>query len=159
MALGVLSDGDGLVDASPGADDEGVAGSAGVDGSAGGAELTLITGRLLEHYQSGTQTRRVAELVAARPQLVAQLHPVTAKDRGLEEGGGVRLSNGRGSVVATVGLSTDIRPDTVFLPFHYADEASANLLTSDALDPVSSMPEFKNAVVRVESAVKTGGAQ
>jgi len=123
----------------------------GMHEAARGAELTLITGRLLEHYQSGTQTRRVAELVAARPELVAHLHPVTAKDRGLEEGAGVRLSNGRGSIVATVGLSTDIRPDTVFLPFHYADEASANLLTSDALDPVSSMPEFKNAVVRVEA--------
>lgn len=117
-----------------------------------GDELTLITGRLLEHYQSGAQTRRVPELAAARPELVAQLHPATAKDRGLTEGAGVRLSNGRGSVLAKVGLTTDIRPDTVFLPFHYADGASANLLTSDALDPISSMPEFKNAVVRVEAA-------
>ena len=125
----------------------------GADEVAHGDELTLITGRLLEHYQSGTQTRRVPELAAARPELVAQVHPVTAKDRGLVDGGDVRLWNGRGSVVATVGLSTDIRPDTVFLPFHYADGASANLLTSDALDPISSMPEFKNAVVRVEALV------
>ena len=127
----------------------------GADEVAHGDELTLITGRLLEHYQSGTQTRRVPELAAARPELVAQVHPVTAKDRGLEEGADVRLWNGRGSLVAKVGLSTDIRPDTVFLPFHYADGASANLLTSDALDPISSMPEFKNAVVRVEAVVRT----
>ena len=112
-------------------------------------ELTLITGRLLEHYQSGAQTRRVPELAAARPELVAQVHPATAKQRGLDDGAGVRLWNGRGSVVARVGLSRDIRPDTVFLPFHYGDDASANLLTSDALDPISSMPEFKTAVVRI----------
>ncbi len=115
-----------------------------------GDELTLITGRLLEHYQSGAQTRRVPELAAARPDLVAQVHPSTARDRGLDEGADVRLSNGRGSLVAKVGISGDIRPDTIFLPFHYGDGASANLLTSDALDPISSMPEFKHAVVRAE---------
>ncbi|GAA1991003.1 molybdopterin oxidoreductase family protein [Microbacterium pumilum] len=119
------------------------------------AELTLITGRLLAHYQSGTQTRRVPELAAAHPELVAQIHPTTAKDRGLDDGGTVRLSNARGSIDARVGLSSDIRLDTVFLPFHYGDERSANLLTSDALDPISSMPEFKTAVVRAENVVTT----
>lgn len=112
-----------------------------------GAELSLITGRLLEHYQSGAQTRRVPELAEARPELVAQLHPATARDRGLADGDLVRLENGRGAVEARVGLSPDIRPDTVFLPFHFPDAASANLLTSDRLDPVSAMPEFKHAVV------------
>ncbi|GAA1729869.1 molybdopterin oxidoreductase family protein [Microbacterium paludicola] len=112
-----------------------------------GGELSLITGRLLEHYQSGTQTRRVAELEAAQPELVAQLHPATARDRGLVEGGRVRLENARGAIEARVGVSGDIRPDTVFLPFHFPDASSANLLTSSRLDPISSMPEFKNAVV------------
>ncbi|PZU40622.1 MAG: nitrite reductase [Microbacterium sp.] len=113
-------------------------------------ELTLITGRLLEHYQSGAQTRRVAELNDAHPRIVAQMHPVTAADRGLTEGDAVRVSNLRGTVDAVVGMSADIRPDTVFLPFHFADAESANLLTSDAVDPISAMPEFKTAIVRVE---------
>ncbi|WP_203135374.1 molybdopterin oxidoreductase family protein [Microbacterium sp. JZ31] len=112
-----------------------------------GTELSLVTGRLLEHYQSGAQTRRVAELVEAKPELVAQLHPATARDRGLADGDVVRLESPRGAVDARVGLSGDIRPDTVFLPFHFPDGASANLLTSARLDPVSSMPEFKHAVV------------
>jgi assimilatory nitrate reductase catalytic subunit len=113
-------------------------------------QLTLITGRLLEHYQSGTQTRRVPELQDARPTLVAQIHPVTARDRGMTDGSRVRVSNHRGSLTATVSTSLDVRPDTVFLPFHYADNESANLLTNDAVDPVSKMPEFKTTVVRVE---------
>jgi assimilatory nitrate reductase catalytic subunit len=118
--------------------------------AASGRDLTLITGRLLEHYQSGTQTRRVPELRDARPELVAQLHPATAGDRGVREGDRISLTNSRGRLVAAVALSVDIRPDTVFLPFHFGDGASANLLTSDAVDPTSAMPEFKRAVVSVE---------
>ncbi|GGH39535.1 molybdopterin oxidoreductase family protein [Microbacterium album] len=112
-----------------------------------GAQLSLITGRLLEHYQSGAQTRRVPELTEASAELVAQLHPATARDRGLRDGDRVRIENGRGSLEARVGVSGNIRPDTVFLPFHFPDDQSVNLLTDDRLDPVSSMPEFKHAVV------------
>jgi assimilatory nitrate reductase catalytic subunit len=111
-------------------------------------ELTLVTGRLLEHYQSGTQTRRVPELLEARPVLEATMHPSAAADRGLSDGDVVELANDRGTLRARVATSTGIRLDTVFLPFHYPDEHSANLLTSDATDPLSSMPEFKTAVVR-----------
>lgn len=120
-----------------------------------GGELSLITGRLLEHYQSGSQTRRVPELNDASPGLVAQLHPATARDRGVGEGDRVRLENARGALEARVGVSADIRPDTVFLPFHFPDDESANLLTSDRLDPISSMPEFKNAVVTMTRVVPT----
>nr|WP_110589417.1 molybdopterin oxidoreductase family protein [Microbacterium suaedae] len=116
-----------------------------------GSELSLVTGRILEHYQSGTQTRRVAELNEPNPRLVAQMHPVTARDRAIDDGSRIRLTNHRGAVEADVQLSPDIRPDTVFLPFHYAGSESANLLTSAATDPHSAMPEFKNAVVTVEA--------
>ncbi|WP_156759794.1 molybdopterin oxidoreductase family protein [Microbacterium karelineae] len=116
-----------------------------------GSELSLVTGRILEHYQSGTQTRRVAELNDPNPRLVAQMHPVTARDRGIADGSRVRMSNHRGALEADVRLCPDIRPDTVFLPFHYAGPESANLLTSAATDPHSAMPEFKNAVVTVEA--------
>ncbi|WP_460795435.1 molybdopterin oxidoreductase family protein [Microbacterium sp. GXF0217] len=117
-----------------------------------GDELTLITGRLLEHYQSGAQTRRVDELVTARPGLEATVHPTTAADRGMRDGDRVVLVNARGSVSAEIVTDTGIRPDTVFLPFHYSDEHSANLLTIAATDPISAMPEFKRSVVRVLSA-------
>ncbi|AQY02730.1 MULTISPECIES: molybdopterin oxidoreductase family protein [Microbacterium] len=113
--------------------------------------LTLITGRLLEQYQSGTQTRRVSELTEKRPSLVAQLHPATARRHGIGEGDGIRLSNSRGTVQARAELTHDIRPDTVFLPFHYPDGESANLLTDDRVDPHSAMPEFKRALVQLSA--------
>ncbi|KRA23183.1 nitrite reductase [Microbacterium sp. Root61] len=114
-----------------------------------GDTLLLVTGRLLEHYQSGTQTRRVPELQDARPALVVQLHPDSARARGISDGDPVAVRNHRGVVRAIAGLSGDIRPDTVFLPFHYPGDASANLLTSDETDPISAMPEFKRATVYV----------
>jgi assimilatory nitrate reductase catalytic subunit len=116
-----------------------------------GDQLTLITGRLLEHYQSGAQTRRVPELMAARGVLEVTMHPSTAADRGLRDGDSAVLENGRGAVTARVATTVAIRPDTVFLPFHFAGAHSANLLTIDATDPISGMPEFKSAVVRVRA--------
>lgn len=121
--------------------------------TASGDRLNLVTGRLLEQYQSGAQTRRIPELTEKRPALVAQLHPATARRHGIGEGDGIRISNSRGALQARAELTHDIRPDTVFLPFHYADAESANLLTSDQVDPHSAMPEFKRALVQVSAAV------
>jgi len=121
-----------------------------------GGTMTLITGRLLGQYQSGTQTRRVPELLASHPVAEAELHPAAAAGLGLADGDQVRLSNERGVVVCRVRLSADIRYDTVFLPFHYAGSESANLLTEAATDPVSGMPEFKSTIVSV-SAVREPG--
>lgn len=115
-------------------------------------ELTLITGRLLEHYQSGSQTRRVPELSLAQPEVRATLHPVTAQRFGIADGDMIELTNLRGTVRAAALLSRDVRPGDVFLPFHFAEDGTANLLTSDAVDPVSAMPEFKTAAVRVHRA-------
>ncbi|WP_420826043.1 molybdopterin oxidoreductase family protein [Microbacterium excoecariae] len=120
--------------------------------SPAGRELSLITGRLMGHYQSGAQTRRVPELADAAPSLVAEIHPVTARDRGIAEGEPVRVAGARGVVTARARLSADIRPDTVFLPFHYPGAESANLLTSARTDPISAMPEFKNTVVTLAPA-------
>jgi len=113
--------------------------------------LTLITGRLLEHYQSGAQTRRVAELATAQPEARVQVHPATAAGLGLVDGGWAELANERGIVRCRAQLSTDIRPDTVFLPFHFPADQRANLLTAAATDPVSGMPEFKRTAVRVRA--------
>ncbi|MEV7692040.1 molybdopterin oxidoreductase family protein [Microbacterium sp. NPDC089189] len=114
--------------------------------------LTLITGRLLEHYQSGAQTRRVPELLTARPEVTVQLHPATAARLGITMDDTVELSNDRGIVRARAEVTTGIRHDTVFLPFHFADDGCANLLTEAAVDPVSAMPEFKRTRVVVARA-------
>ncbi|WP_324644606.1 molybdopterin oxidoreductase family protein [Pseudarthrobacter sp. LT1] len=108
-----------------------------------GTAMTLITGRLLEHYQSGAQTRRVAELAAAQPEARVQIHPAAAEAMGIAAGTLVSVSNGRGEVVCRAEHSTAIRPETVFLPFHFPGAESANRLTEAATDPVSGMPEFK----------------
>jgi assimilatory nitrate reductase catalytic subunit len=123
---------------------------------AAAGELTLVTGRLLEHYQSGAQTRRVPELHDAQPEALASLHPSTAERLGVADGELVELVNDRGTVRCRTRITTDIRPDSVFLPFHYGDEQAANLLTSDAVDPISSMPEFKTNVVRLERLAEVG---
>jgi assimilatory nitrate reductase catalytic subunit len=112
--------------------------------------LFLTTGRVLAHYQSGTQTRRIAQLVDAAPEPIAEMHPQVAKRYGLADGAPVVLRTRRGSARFRSRVTTLIRPDTVFVPFHWPDESSANRLTNDALDPVSRMPEFKVCAVRVD---------
>jgi assimilatory nitrate reductase catalytic subunit len=113
--------------------------------------LTLITGRLLEQYQSGAQTRRVPELNTAQPHARMQIHPVTAAAFGIAPESGVEISNIRGRVRCVADVTPDIRQDTVFLPFHYAGEECANLLTQGAIDPTSGMPEFKTTAVHVRA--------
>ena len=114
-------------------------------------ELTLVTGRLLGHYQSGAQTRLVPELLEAAPEALLEIHPATAARLGLADGGAVELSNERGLVSCRATLTAGIRPDTVFLPFHFAGDASVNRLVAAAIDPVSGMPEFKRTRVRVRA--------
>ncbi len=110
----------------------------------------LVTGRVLHHYQSGAQTRRVPQLVEASPAPLLEIHPVLADTHGITDGDAVRVTSARGELVATASVTGAIRADTVFLPFHWAGDLSANLLTNDAVDPVSGMPEFKVCAVRVE---------
>jgi assimilatory nitrate reductase catalytic subunit len=117
--------------------------------------MTLITGRLLEHYQSGAQTRRVSELLATQPEAKVQLHPAAATAMGITEGAFVSVANERGEVLCRAELSTAIRPETVFLPFHFPELESANRLTEAATDPVSGMPEFKFNKVWVRAAART----
>lgn len=118
-------------------------------GVATGGTLTLTTGRLLEHYQSGTQTRRVGDLVSTSSEQSLQIHPVTAAGLGILDGAEVEVSNERGTVRAVARLSAAVRPDTVFLSFHFPGAGNANVLTSSETDPVSGMPEFKSTRVSV----------
>jgi assimilatory nitrate reductase catalytic subunit len=112
----------------------------------------LTTGRLMGHYQSGSQTRRVPELAAAQPEPFAEMHPQTARDIGVADGAIVRLTTRRGTMALKARFSPDIRMDTVFVPFHWGNERAANLLTNTALDPIAKIPEFKVCAVRVEPA-------
>ncbi|WP_149830929.1 molybdopterin oxidoreductase family protein [Streptomyces tailanensis] len=109
------------------------------------------TGRVLAHYQSGAQTRRVAELSAAAPEPFIEVHPDTAARSGLADHGLARVTSARGSMTARVRLDPTMRPDTLFVPFHFPGDGRANLFTHPALDPRSGMPEFKVSAVRLDA--------
>jgi assimilatory nitrate reductase catalytic subunit len=119
--------------------------------------LFFTTGRYKEHYNSGAQTRRVAPLVDARPEPRVQLHPHLAARLGVGEGQGLLVESRRGAVAFTVSVSSDIRPDTLFAPFHWGGKQAANVLTSPALDPTSRMPEFKVCAVRARPGEPASG--
>jgi assimilatory nitrate reductase catalytic subunit len=116
----------------------------------------FTTGRYREHYNSGAQTRQVRALVDAQPEPRVQIHPRLAARLGVTDGGLVRLESRRGEVTFVAALSTDIRPDTLFAPFHWGGRAAANILTMPALDPTSRMPEFKICAVRATAATANG---
>ncbi|MGP4085207.1 molybdopterin oxidoreductase family protein [Streptomyces sp. KR55] len=113
--------------------------------------VLLTTGRVVAQYQSGAQTRRVDELNAAAPGPFVELHPRLAERLGAAEGDPVAVVSRRGRAVAPARITASIRPDTVFMPFHWPGEGRANTLTNPALDPTSRMPEFKACAVRVEA--------
>ncbi|MGI5482909.1 molybdopterin oxidoreductase family protein [Streptomyces lavendofoliae] len=119
--------------------------------------VVLTTGRVVSQYQSGAQTRRVDELNAAAPGPFVELHPRLAGRLGVAEGEPVAVVSRRGRAVAPARITTGIRPDTVFMPFHWAGEGRANTLTNPALDPTSRMPEFKVCAVRLEAVRPAGG--
>ncbi|UQT58697.1 molybdopterin oxidoreductase family protein [Streptomyces durmitorensis] len=114
--------------------------------------VLLTTGRVLAQYQSGAQTRRVDELNSAAPGPFVELHPRLAARLKVEEGEPVTVVSRRGKAVAPARITSTIRSDTVFMPFHWPGEGRANSLTNPALDPVSRMPEFKVCAVRLERA-------
>ncbi|MEV8564602.1 molybdopterin oxidoreductase family protein [Streptomyces sp. NPDC051322] len=112
----------------------------------------LTTGRVVSQYQSGAQTRRVPELNTAAPGPFVELHPRLADRIGAVDGEPLAVTSRRGRAVAPARITESIRPDTVFMPFHWPGEGRANTLTNPALDPTSRMPEFKVCAVRVERA-------
>ncbi|WKU46065.1 molybdopterin oxidoreductase family protein [Streptomyces sp. VNUA116] len=132
------------------------------DGPDGAYPLYLTTGRVVGQYQSGAQTRRVDELNRSAPGPFVEVHPVLARRLGVADGEPLAVTSRRGRAVAPARVTDTIRPDTVFMPFHWGGDGRANSLTNPALDPVSRMPEFKVCAVRVEPAAggwgKGGGA-
>ena len=116
----------------------------------------LTTGRVLAHYQSGAQTRRIPALAAAVPGPYVEMHPQLAASLRVADGEPMRVTSRRGSITAPARLTDSIRLDTVFVPFHFP---GVNDLTNPALDPISRMPEFKVCAVRVEPARRPAAGQ
>ncbi|HWZ90951.1 MAG TPA: molybdopterin oxidoreductase family protein [Polyangiaceae bacterium] len=116
--------------------------------------LFFTTGRYKEHYNSGAQTRRVGALLDAQPVARVQIHPRLAAQLSVSNGDELLVESRRGGVRFTVSISPDIRPDTLFAPFHWGGKHAANLLTNAALDPTSRMPEFKVCAVRARKPGK-----
>jgi len=110
----------------------------------------LTTGRLVAHYQSGSQTRRVGSLARAVPEAFVEIHPSTAQGLGIADGELVDVVTRRGRASCRARHTMSIRLDTLFMPFHFAGAGRANTLTNDAVDPVSKIPEFKVAAARLE---------
>ncbi|MEU4364830.1 molybdopterin oxidoreductase family protein [Promicromonospora sp. NPDC023987] len=111
------------------------------------APFYLVTGRVLQHYQSGAQTHRVPELERLVAEPYVELHPVLGSRISVPDGARVRLTSSRGRVEATARWTDAVRPDTVFMPFHWSGIGSVNQVTTDATDPISGMPEFKVCAV------------
>jgi len=112
----------------------------------------LTTGRVVSQYLSGTQTRRIAALVAQYPEPLCEIHPRLADQLGITDGDRVTVTSRRASMTLPAHVVATIRPDTVFIPYHWGGDKAANLLTNRVVDPISAMPEFKVAAVRVERA-------
>ena len=114
--------------------------------------VLLTTGRVVSQYLSGTQTRRIAALVAQYPEPLCEMHPKLADAVGVADGDLVTVTSRRGTITLPAHVVNTIRPDTVFIPYHWPGDKAANQLTNRAVDPLSKMPEFKIAAVRVERA-------
>ena len=113
--------------------------------------LVLNTGRVLEHWHTGSMTRRAVALDKIEPEAFVSMHPEDAAELGIDENDFVEVSSRRGSIRLAARLSTRDSRGAVFIPFHFR-EASANLLTLDELDPDGKIPGFKFCAVRVNPA-------
>ena len=113
--------------------------------------MIVTTGRQLEHWHTGSMTRRATVLDAIEPEANCSLHPDTLKRLGVAPGGMVKLETRRGSITMMARADRALADDMVFVPFAYV-EAAANVLTNPALDPYGKIPEFKFAAVRVTAA-------
>jgi formate dehydrogenase major subunit len=113
--------------------------------------MVLTTGRLLEHWHTGSMTRRASNLDTLEPEAIAGLNPREMEKLGVPAGGLIRVSTRRGEVTLKARADRDVAEGMVFIPFCFA-EAAANLLTNPQLDPMGKIPEFKYCAAKVERA-------
>jgi assimilatory nitrate reductase catalytic subunit len=114
--------------------------------------VILTTGRVISHFLSGTQTRRIGPLIDHQPEPFVEIHPKMAEQYGIQNDGWVTIESRRGSCTLKAQVVRTIRPDTVFIPYHWAGPKSANQLTISAQDPISKIPEYKVCAVRIRKA-------
>ncbi|MCY8859465.1 assimilatory nitrate reductase catalytic subunit NasC [Bacillus atrophaeus] len=114
--------------------------------------LFLTTGRVMSHYLTGVQTRKSAALAARHFESFMEIHPKTAEAYNVEDRVLIKIESPRGSIVVRSKWSEQMRPDTIFVPIHWADSQNVNDLIGDDLDPSCKMPGFKVCAVRISSA-------
>jgi formate dehydrogenase major subunit len=113
--------------------------------------MILSTGRLLQHWHTGSMTRRSYALDAISPRPEVYIHPDDAAELGLADGEMARVTSRRGTIVLATRFSYREGRGSCFIPFHFR-EAAANLLTIDEIDPLGKIPEYKFCAVRIEAA-------
>ena len=113
--------------------------------------LVLTTGRLLEHWHTGSMTRRAGVLDAIEPVGIAAMNPRDMQKRGLHQGDRITVETRRGVLEAILRADREVAEGSVFMPFCFA-ESPANRLTNPKLDPFGKIPEFKYCAARVERA-------
>ena len=114
--------------------------------------LMLTTGRVVSQFLSGSQTRRIGPLLDQYPEPRIEMHPLLAEKLGIADGDWATAESRRGTITLRALVMKTIRPDTIFIPYHWAGRKSANQLTVSAQDPISKIPEFKVCAVRVRKA-------
>ena len=115
--------------------------------------LMLTTGRVVSQFLSGTQTRRIGPLVDQYPEPRIELHPDLAAKLGIADNDWATAETRRGAVTLRAQVVRTIRPDTIFIPYHWPGRRSANRLTVAAQDPISKIPEYKVCAVRLRKAL------
>lgn len=114
--------------------------------------IILTTGRVVSQFLSGTQTRRIGPLVDQYPVPQLEIHPQLAARLQIANGDWTTITSRRGELTLQAMVVKSIRPDTVFIPYHWAGTLSANRLTIAAQDPISKIPEYKVCAVRLAKA-------
>ena len=114
--------------------------------------LYLTTGRVVSHFLSGTQTRRIGPLVAQYPEPRLELHARLAEKLAIADGDWVTVETRRAEVTVRAQVVTTIRPDTVFVPYHWPGQKSINRATVAAQDPISKIPQYKVCGCRLRKA-------
>jgi assimilatory nitrate reductase catalytic subunit len=106
----------------------------------------------VSHFLSGTQTRRIGPLVQQYAEPRIEIHPRLATKLGVQDGDWTTVETRRDAITLRAMVVTSIRPDTVFIPYHWAGEKSVNRVTVAAQDPISKIPQYKVCGCRVRRA-------
>jgi assimilatory nitrate reductase catalytic subunit len=112
----------------------------------------LTTGRVVSQYLSGTQTRRIGALVDQYPEPRVEIHPRLAEEHGIADNDWVTVTTRRSELTVRAMVVRTIRPDTVFIPYHWPGSKSANLLTHRTVDPRSYIPEYKVSACNIRKS-------